>query len=1408
VINDDAGRSIGEDQTGVPGAGRGSTEAVQLGERSGGVSERSGIVLLSEDAKHKLEERGAPVVDLQDQSTDTAAFSAALDAARTADEKNGWAVTPKTVEELSQPGNVVLMTSGGTAGLVVTPDGDIEAVFSNKSAGAPKGVTKTTIPTAIANGGTKLDCYGAALARLYTNYGFIPVARVAFNPEYANPGWDQSKGTPDIYIMMHCGDDADTVVDKLGTYDMPTDEQLAALPLMEYDDAMAYRDWKLERRNTQNAQAAAEPQNAPVANPAPQGAEIPPTWQESNTGGLTAPETNAEARTAQGEAKTAPGTGKEKVSQFFSNTLTNREGESVGDPLTYLTKSEAETLQNAVNRLNMNGEAEMGTMLATTMWNDEQVKMAKVIGSALFNDSEVSGDKAAYNAWRKIEREHATAIARALRAYGSDPEMEVNAESIARMADRYLSLVEDGAVPEVGKLSKEQIQEARTRSEEATSELAKLEAAEKQHVDSGLSGDEAFEKVKDGYLDLAQKLVAQRNVGLLWDNILGRNKALRNGVEGVMTRLRKILAKQDADYIRRYVQSNVAAQTGDLKYQAGLTADGVGKWINSFQKLCQLFGTGTTLRNTEGNVLFGTLDFLSNDIAGAAADSFLSLFTGNRTRGIETGVFGGKNRSASRTAVEHSILEIAANMDMSEDGKYIGSGQSAFNPYKIGGRFLQRTNQVLSYALNATDAAAVGMAKQSAADAAQRANRHSGGNMTEETAARIGEQEAAYRAFKNETTPQKVLEFFRDALDLIGVGGEKTKLGGVTVGRKGGFGAGTLIAPYIGVPVNIAMKGVEYSPIGAAIGVKNAAAAAKMAKGANPNSEVMQDSMVLQNKAAGQIGRGVLGTALTVLLASLMKQAKEEDKEWFKNWDMETDPDVRAQNKAEGKSGQQINKSMLMSLLFDDETNGAWLNGDDLVNISSIEPLNQYLGLASLLADDDDALDVKGYLKALAAATGDSMEDLPSVSWLGQISDTINYNPVYETKVTMDEEGNLREERVEDKWATGVNAGVAMLGNALSGFIPAPVRHASAASDEYQRDTKGENAAETAWNQIINSTPWRQNLPVKTDNYGNPISQGDLATRLANQYLANKYTEVNQSEVSREVERLREATGVDLTPDRTGPKSQSFGKGKDKQTVSLDAEDSRAWKNAYGKAFEELMTEMMGSETYRGGSADSQTELGGVMKNFAKDSIKKDFAEYYGLPYESQYDEIRKLDRPEQYLAAHELWGNAMKEGDWDTVDMLLQSSMSDKDREYMREHTGKFGTYYDFAQDGVSARKADQYQTELEDLYTSEDRSSANGYDILRTVASGDYTDEEADAIMNRTKSDGSYYAGKGRVAVYNAVRAEGYGRDVALQFWDMLDTNQNGRLTKKELKAAIGAFPEPYRSNIRRSVSSAMGW
>lgn len=223
----------------------------RLGENGQGNLSVSGIVLLSPESQRILTERGIVNVELHDSSADNAAFSSALDGARAADSRNGWAVTPKSVQELQESGARTYMDANGSTGFAVAPDGDIEAVFANKAAGAPKGATKSTIPQAVALGGNKLDCYGADLVKLYARYGFEPVARVAFNPEYANDGWTADKGSPDIYFMMHNGDSADAVVQNMGSYKRWSKAELDTLPVMDYDSAYQYRDWLLSRRGTQ-----------------------------------------------------------------------------------------------------------------------------------------------------------------------------------------------------------------------------------------------------------------------------------------------------------------------------------------------------------------------------------------------------------------------------------------------------------------------------------------------------------------------------------------------------------------------------------------------------------------------------------------------------------------------------------------------------------------------------------------------------------------------------------------------------------------------------------------------------------------------------------------------------------------------------------------------------------------------------------------------------------------------------------------------------------------------------------------------------------------------------------------------------------------------------------------------------
>lgn len=118
---------------------------------------------------------------------------------------------------------------------------------------------KSTIPQAVALGGNKLDCYGHNLVDIYSKYGFEPVARVAFNPEYANDGWTADKGSPDIYFMMHNGDSADAVVQNMNKYKRWSKAELDALPLMDYDSAYQYRDFLLNKsiqRKTENDMGA------------------------------------------------------------------------------------------------------------------------------------------------------------------------------------------------------------------------------------------------------------------------------------------------------------------------------------------------------------------------------------------------------------------------------------------------------------------------------------------------------------------------------------------------------------------------------------------------------------------------------------------------------------------------------------------------------------------------------------------------------------------------------------------------------------------------------------------------------------------------------------------------------------------------------------------------------------------------------------------------------------------------------------------------------------------------------------------------------------------------------------------------------------------------------------------------
>ena len=193
---------------------------------------------------------GATTQELVDSTADPEYFSAQLNRA-IKENKNGLMVSPKTPQELADSGAITFMSKDGMSGVAVTADGDIEAVFRIPG-GDGKRLSYQMVITAVDNGGVKLDCYGEALVKNYSKMGFEPVAKVKWNPEYAPDGWNY--GPKDVYVMkLQDGLDAAQIEAKLGLseteggFHMFTDEELAALPEMDYDEALAYRDSLLEQ---------------------------------------------------------------------------------------------------------------------------------------------------------------------------------------------------------------------------------------------------------------------------------------------------------------------------------------------------------------------------------------------------------------------------------------------------------------------------------------------------------------------------------------------------------------------------------------------------------------------------------------------------------------------------------------------------------------------------------------------------------------------------------------------------------------------------------------------------------------------------------------------------------------------------------------------------------------------------------------------------------------------------------------------------------------------------------------------------------------------------------------------------------------------------------------------------------
>ena len=135
----------------------------------------------------------------------------------------------------------MLVTEDGKAGVALKDD-EVVSVFSHND-GAHPNAAPSMLRQATVLGGRRLDCFDTVLPNIYADAGFVPVARLAWNDDYAPDGWDYdtyrryNNGRPDVVFMAHDRAAVGSLYDRTaGEYVSDYDDGIAA--------AKAYRTVK------------------------------------------------------------------------------------------------------------------------------------------------------------------------------------------------------------------------------------------------------------------------------------------------------------------------------------------------------------------------------------------------------------------------------------------------------------------------------------------------------------------------------------------------------------------------------------------------------------------------------------------------------------------------------------------------------------------------------------------------------------------------------------------------------------------------------------------------------------------------------------------------------------------------------------------------------------------------------------------------------------------------------------------------------------------------------------------------------------------------------------------------------------------------------------------------------------
>lgn len=694
---------------------------------------------------------------------------------------------------------------------------------------------------------------------------------------------------------------------------------------------------------------------------------------------------------------------------------------------------------------------------------------------------------------------------------------------------------------------------------------------------------------------------------------VAQQRGVLNGLSGRQSRIMTAVANSSLDaltfdQLKQFAYASTSALSTDS------TPANMGQKVKTIQILNMLSNPKTAVKNITGNTSFYGLDALS--MKGAALlDMALSNVTGSRSIGYER-----SNLGQAAKAMQMAIAEITMDVDMG--GNQSRYGTSSRRTFKASGNFVDRVMSMLernqAYLLNATDEFYKGLARSTASRTQELVDQGKIKTADKDYAQNQADALARYRTFQDNSYLSEFIQNIHDFLNAIpGVGlgdsGRRTQKGRLIHQ----FGVGDIIAPFTRVAGNLASRGVEYSPVNAVKGI------VEMGKTIAQAVSGQTVDPAAQARAVSDTTRGLTGTAIAygfMLLAQagLLSQAGDED-----------DPDVAALNQSEGITGTQLNLSATERALAGGGT--AWQDGDTLIDLSSIEPLNLLMNLGTEMAKNEGNPLVSSF-KSVPESFMSATADLPVMQFMGNAAtDIIKYG--------QDPQDVLLQE--------GANT-------VASSLIPNILRSTARGLDDRPRNTySGDTLGEQIADNIRNSIPGlREELPGSVNPLGEEkLYQGSDAERLINALVnpvgVNTYT---QSEVSQEMEALRERTGeTSFYPTKSAPSEVSYTDDAGNQhSKSLTYEERQDYLRERGAVAMTTLSSMMGSGAYRNANDTTKTELLDLCNDYASQRAKKTILGADSVPAWVNNAETAQKDlgvSPAEYLALYHQYGAGVMSG-------------------------------------------------------------------------------------------------------------------------------------------------------------------